>query len=350
MRALVTGGAGFLGSHLVEALVAQGDEVTILDDFSGGVIENLFGDYVIKGSITSPELVASAVKGKDIVYHLAALINVDESISFPELFHDVNATGTMNVLKAAKANRVPLVHMSSSEVYGTALYTPMDENHPMRPGSPYAATKLASEMYVSSFVRSYGIKAVIVRGFNMYGPRQKGNATFGGVIAKNIIRIILGLPPIIRGGTQKRDYTYVEDYAKALVTIGKEDLWGEVFNLGSGYSTSVNDITSLLLKLCDREDIKPIMEPQRAGDVLDLVSDFKRAKQHIGWEPQTSFKDGLVKTIKWYRDNQERSKRYLFPSFEEELSWIPYSTSSENGYQIVRRSELESAQAVQRQG
>lgn len=325
MKVLVTGGAGFVGSHLVQALVREGHRVRVLDDFSGGAIENLYGHEVVKGSVVSPEIVAYACQGVDLIYNLAALINVDESLVFPELFHQVNATGTLNLLKAA---RCPVVHVSTSEVYGSAESTPMDERHALRPRSPYASSKLAAEMHVTSFQASYGTRAVIVRAFNQYGPRQKGNVNYGGVIAKNIIRVVSGLPPVVRGGEQRRDYLFAADTVRALMALPEAHAWGEIINLGAGYSLSVNEITRAILEEAG-SDLEPVHEAPRAGDVQDLVCDSGKAERLLGWRPEVTFARGLAETVAWFRANAERSRRYIFPNFVQELRAEPYSTMPE---------------------
>jgi nucleoside-diphosphate-sugar epimerase len=325
LRVLVTGGAGFVGSHLVQALVKEGHRVRVLDDFSGGVIENLYGHEVVKGSVVSSEIMNYACKDMDLIYNLAALINVDESLMFPELFHQVNATGTLNLLKAAQC---PVIHLSTSEVYGSAEHSPMDERHSLKPQSPYASSKLAAEMHVTSFEKSYGTKAVIVRAFNQYGPRQKGNVNYGGVIAKNIIRVLSGQPPIVRGGEQRRDYLYVEDTVRALIDVANADVWGEIINLGAGYSLSVNEIIGKILTFTG-SDLEPVHEVPRRGDVQDLVCDSSKAERLLGWKPKVTFTNGLWWTIEWFKANQERARRYIFPNFVQELKAEPYSTMPE---------------------
>jgi len=210
MKVLVTGGAGFIGSHLVERL-ANANQVVVLDDFSAGMKENLahlknMGIEIVKGSVANSEIVEYCVRDADQIFHLAGKTNVDESLYFPEIFNEVNANGTLNILRSAKQRNIPIVHMSTSEVYGSAQYAPMNEMHPLNPQSPYAASKVAAERYCYSFFTSFKSKVVIIRSFNNYGPRQKGNVEFGGLIASNIIRILRNQAPIIRGnGNQTRD-------------------------------------------------------------------------------------------------------------------------------------------------
>jgi UDP-glucose 4-epimerase len=324
MRILVTGGAGFIGSHLVERLNDLNNEILVLDDLSAGMYENLTvlkgrSVEIVKGSIVSNEIVQYCMKDVDKVFHLAAKTNVDESLLFPELFDDVNSKGTLNIIKAAKERNVPVVSMSTSEAYGTALYVPINEEHPLNPQSPYAASKVAAERYCYSFVSAYDSKIVIIRSFNNYGPRQKGNVLYGGLIASNIIRVLLGYAPVIRGGRQSRDYMFVKDTVDALVIAGfKESCYGKVLNLGTGIGYTATEIVNLILELTESK-VRPKIEDARAGDVERLVCDSSRAFAELGWKPKYDLRTGLKETIEWYRHNLRRFEEYTFPSFRQKL-------------------------------
>ena len=247
-RILVTGGAGFIGSHLAEDLVKKGHYVKIMDDFSTGNVNNIRGLFnyrnfkMIRGSITDRELLAKATSNVDVVFHLAAQIHVDRSIIEPRHTFDVNTLGTLNILDAALENDIELVvYASTSEVYGSAKYVPMDEDHPLNPASPYAATKAAADRLCFSYYNTYKLPVVIVRCFNTYGPRQKGSG-YAAAIPMFIKRALAGLPPVIYGdGKQTRDYMYVKDTVDAynLVLNSHNNILGKAINFGTGKEISI---------------------------------------------------------------------------------------------------------------
>ena len=324
MKILVTGGAGFIGSHLVERLVALNNEIMILDDFSAGVDENLKelkgkAVEVVKGTIANQEIVNYCVKDVDKIFHLGAKTNIDESLLFPHLFDEVNSRGTLNILVAAKERNVPVLQMSTSEVYGSALKAPIDEDHPLNPQSPYAASKVAAERYCYSFISSYGSPIIIIRSFNNYGPRQKGNVHYGGLIARNIIRVLLNVPPVIRGGEQTRDYLFVKDTVEGLIAASnKNSCYGKVLNLGTGLDYSARQIISMILEIRGSK-LMPEYEDARAGDVQRLICDYKSAYEELGWKPRYDLKKGLEETLNWYEANLQRYRDYVFPSFKQKL-------------------------------
>ncbi|MDA4118721.1 MAG: GDP-mannose 4,6-dehydratase [Thaumarchaeota archaeon] len=324
MKVLVTGGAGFIGSHLAQRLIDLNHEVVILDDFSAGSEENLTalrgkGLEIVRGSVTSQEVVDYCAEEVEAIFHLAAKTNIDESMLFPRLFDEVNSGGTLNVLEAARRRDIPLVHMSTSEVYGSALSVPMTEDHPLNPQSPYAASKVAAERYCFSYVSAYKSKIAIIRSFNNYGPRQKGNVQYGGLIASNVIRVLSGVPPVIRGrGTQVRDYLYVTDTAEALSRSLASSCYGQVMNIGTGEGHSAEELVKMILDISG-STLAPVVEPARQGDVEKLVCDSTRAQAAIGWSPEVSIRKGLESTVAWYRSNLERYSKYVFPSFKQNL-------------------------------
>jgi len=307
-RILVTGGAGFIGSHLVDALIADGHCVRVLDNLSngkreyfaqhlaGGMLELLIGD------ITNPRDAAKAVREIDTVFHLACL-GVRHSIKYPFENHKVNAEGTLQILqKSLEAGVKKLVYCSSSEVYGTAEYVPMDEAHPTQPCTVYGASKLAGEAYARAYHKTYGLNTVIVRPFNTYGPRSHHEGDAGEVIPKSIVRSIGGRLILIFGdGRQTRDFTYVEDTARAIVTASlSPKAVGCTFNIGSGFEVSINELVRTIAKITGRSSsiIKHI--GNRPGDVLRLYADPSLFRKVTGWAPRVSFEAGLKKTVEWF--------------------------------------------------
>jgi UDP-glucose 4-epimerase len=321
---LITGGAGFIGSHLAQDLVNDGFPVRILDDFSTGNVNNILGLFnhknfkMIRGSITDRELVAKATADVDVVFHLAAQIHVDRSIIEPRRTFDVNTIGTLNILDSALENNIELVvYASTSEVYGSAKYVPMDEDHPLNPASPYAATKAAADRLCFSYYNTYKLPVVVVRCFNTYGPRQKDSG-YAAVIPKFIRRALAGLPPIIYGdGKQTRDYMYVKDTVKAykLVLSSPEKLMGKAVNFGTGKEISILELANTICELCGREST-PVHVAQRAGEVKRLCADVSLAEKTLGFKSEYSIKNGLQEFSNWYREGR----------YEE---WIAYTSDEE---------------------
>jgi len=279
LRVLVTGGAGFIGSHLVKALVKAGHQVRVLDNLSTGSIENL-ADVLnaiefVRGDVRDYGVVESAVRGVDAVVHLAALIDVTESVEKPDLYFDVNVRGTYNVVKASK-NVSTFVFASSSAVYGEPIRVPIPEDHPLMPKSPYAASKVSGEAFVQAFANQYGFRPVILRLFNVYGPRQ--SRAYAGVIIEFTRRVSRGESPVIFGaGGQTRDFVHVSDVVEAvMLSLRNEGVRG-VFNIGSGERVTINYLANLILRLMGREDLKPIYAPPRPGDVRRSIADITRA-------------------------------------------------------------------------
>ena len=295
-RVLVTGGAGFIGSHLVDRLANEGCRVVVLDDLSSGSLENIRDNLdsgrvrFIEGDVRDSKVVEDAVKDVDLVCHLAAVVSVPYSMREPLLTHEVNVTGTLNLLIASLKHEVErFVYLSTCAVYGEPEYLPIDEAHPTSPVSPYAASKLAAEHYCMAFQQAYGLKTVILRPFNVYGSRQND-----GVVARFIQRVKKGDLPIIYGnGGQTRDFVYVWDAVDAILLALKHDgAVGKVFNLGTGKATTVNELAGLLLRIFGKE-LKPMREEPRIGDVRQSCADISKAEKELGYRPCFSLEKAL---------------------------------------------------------
>jgi len=299
LRILVTGGAGFIGSHLVRALVMAGHSVRVLDNLSTGSLDNL-RDVIasiefIKGDVRDYETVEGAVRGVDVVIHLAALIDVAESIAKPDLYFDVNVRGTYSVLKASKGVSV-FVFASSSAVYGEAVRLPIPEDHPLNPKSPYAASKISGEAFVMAFSELYGFRPVILRLFNVYGPKQ--SRAYAGVIIEFIRRVSRGEPPVIfSDGEQTRDFVHVNDVVNAIMLALGNDKARGIYNIGSGIATSINKLAKIILNVMGREDLRPIYAPPRPGDIRHSVADITKAIKELNYRPNVDLKDGLKQLI-----------------------------------------------------
>lgn len=305
-RAVVTGGAGFIGSHLVEALVSRGYQVTIIDDLSTGKKQNvgkLLGDkvHLIQASVTDPSLLTRLFQNIDYVFHLAALPSVPRSIEAPLASHQVNITGTLNVLVSARDNGVSkVVYASSSAVYGDTPLLPKREDMTPNPQSPYAVTKVSGEYYCKVFQTVYGLDTVCLRYFNVYGPRQDPDSQYAAVIPRFISRALEGNPPIIFGdGEQTRDFTFVRDAVEANILAAESDATG-VFNIGSRSRTTINELAKLIARLL-ATGVKPTYQEPRAGDIGHSLADISKARQ-IGYNPKYSLEEGLKETIReWHQ-------------------------------------------------
>jgi len=300
LRVLVTGGAGFIGSHLVKALVKAGHQVRVLDNLSTGSIENL-ADVLnaiefVRGDVRDYGVVESAVRGVDAVVHLAALIDVAESVEKPDLYFDVNVRGTYNVVKASK-NVSTFVFASSSAVYGEPIRVPIPEDHPLMPKSPYAASKVSGEAFVQAFANQYGFRPVILRLFNVYGPKQ--SRSYAGVIIEFTRRVSRGEPPVIFGnGEQTRDFVHVSDVVEAVMLSLRNEGARGVFNIGSGEGVTINRLAHLILELMSREDLRPIYAPPRLGDIRHSIADITRARKELGFEPKLGLEVGIKELIR----------------------------------------------------
>lgn len=301
---LVTGGAGFIGSHLVEALVRRGEQVRVLDDFSTGKPENLQAVQeqveIIKGDIRAIDLVRQAMNKVDYVLHHAAIVSPPQSVADPLTTHAVNVSGTLNVLIAAREADVRrFVFASSCAVYGDNNELPLKETAAVRPLSPYAASKLAGEMYCLAFNAVYGLPTVCLRYFNVYGPRQNPNGEYAAVIPKFIARIKAGQPPVIYGdGLQTRDFVHVSDVVQAnLLACERPEAIGQVFNIASKRQISLLDLVDIFSKLSERQ-LVPQFQPPRVGDVRHSVGDNARIAAILGFQAQTPLSEGLKQLMR----------------------------------------------------
>lgn len=300
-RVLVTGGAGFIGSHLVDELMSEGVGVVVLDDFSGGSRENLSSHLgepnfcLVAGDIRTEADVKRALEKMDAVFHLAATVSVDLSVKNPLLVNEVNVGGTLNVLRESlKAGVKRFVYASSCAVYGEPIHLPIDEDHPTRPISPYGVSKLAAEHYCRIFYEVYGLETVCLRFFNVYGPRQVVGP-YSGVITKFINRLKRGRQPTIYGdGEQTRDFVFVRDVVDAcLRAMCCKNCVGEVINVGTGIETSINKLANVLVELFNLHDIKVAYAEPRAGDIRKSCADLSKAKRLLGYKPKVPLTEGL---------------------------------------------------------
>ena len=306
---LVTGGAGFIGSNLVDELLRRGHRVCVLDNVSTGRPENLAAtrDRIefFDADICNLETLRSCFAGVDYVLHLAALPSVPRSVADPLSANKVNIEGTLNVLLASRDAKVKrVVFAASSAAYGDNPTLPRVESHEPRPMSPYALTKLAGEYYCQIFTRLYGLEAVALRYFNIFGPRQNPFSQYTGVLSKFITAYIKGTTPIIFGdGEQSRDFTYVDNVVDAtLRACTAPDAPGRVINVGVGGRFTLNQTITLLNQIFGKQ-VTPRYDAPRSGDVLHSQADISLARQVLGYEPKVPYEQGLRKTVEWYRKN-----------------------------------------------
>lgn len=320
MRILITGGAGFIGSHLCEKYTEEGHTVICLDNFLSGNLNNIrhLLDYrnfkLIKGDIRDFDLLEKIMRDVDTVFNLAAQIHVDRSYIEPSLTYEINVMGTQNILEIARLHDAKkVIHASSSEIYGSAQYSPIDEQHPLDAPHPYGASKTAADRMCHAYIQTYGMNISIVRLFNIFGPRQR-DVGYGGVISIFTRRALNGLPPIIYGdGLQTRDYTYIDDAVRAydMVFKHKEPITVPV-NFGNGKEVSIINLANTIIELCGKKgELEPVYVEPRPSEVKRLIADASRAKKLLGWTPEVGLSEGLKTYIEWYRNYGQEEKLKL---------------------------------------
>ena len=303
---LVTGGCGFVGSHLVETLVQKGERVRVFDNCSTGKAENIahLKDQIefIDGDLRELDAIQQAVVDVDYVFHQGARPSVARSVADPILSNNININGTLNILVAARDAGVKrVVYAASSSAYGNTPTLPRSETLSPQPASPYAITKYVGECYCRVFTQVFGLETVALRYFNIFGPRQNPTSQYSAVIPKFIHAYLHGNSPAIEGdGEQSRDFTYIANAVHAnLLACHAEDAVGEVFNIGCGQQTSINKLAGLIGEMMET-DAKPIYTISRPGDVRHSCADIRKAQQLLGYEPKVELKTGLRRTIDWF--------------------------------------------------
>jgi UDP-glucose 4-epimerase len=314
-RILVTGAAGFIGSHLSDRLAGRG-ELLLVDDFSIGLRENLAevegreGVRIVEADVTDREQMLELLRGVDVVFHLA-ISCLRTSLHTPWLSHDVNAGGTLAVCLAAREHGVErLLYVSSSEIYGSAERAPMDESHPCHPTTVYGASKLAGELYALACWRTWGLPVSVVRPFNTYGPREPWCGSRAEVIPRFILQLEAGRSPVVYGdGSQTRDFTFVADTVEGLVAAAECDtLVGDVVNVARGREISIGEIADRLAELTGRTDVGVKRTAQRPGDVMRHYADIGKARSLFGYAPRTELDTGLERTLAWFRQHDIASR------------------------------------------
>jgi UDP-glucose 4-epimerase len=305
---LVTGGAGFIGSHLVDRLLEEDFAVTALDNMSTGMLTNVArhmgkGDFaLVKADIRNSQVLCEEVKRCRYAFHLAAVADVQKSVRDPLLTDQINVVGTLNLLEACRHADVDLVvYASSCAVYGNAGKKSVREDAPLEPLSPYGASKLAAEKYCLAFHRTYGLPVVCLRFFNVYGPRQR-SGPYGGVINKFVRRLMHSRPPIIYGdGEQTRDFVNIKDAVEAcILSLRKRNAMGKAINIGSGRCTTINQLAKELAILIGKKDMKPLYRPARLGEVRHSLADITLARKALGYQPSVALREGLQEYVHEY--------------------------------------------------
>ena len=308
MKVLITGGAGFIGSHIAASFINEGHEVCIVDNLSSGRLENLasFGDKVrfVRGDVRNRELLDQLAAGCELIYHQAAVVSVPYSVEFPQETHDVNIQGTLNVLLAARSQKVRrVVFACSAAVYGEEPGLPKREDMAAAPIAPYGVEKITGEYYCAVFNKLYGVETVALRYFNVFGPRQDPRSPYSGVISIFVDRLLAGQAPAIFGdGEQYRDFVYVDNVVQANRLAGSvPGAAGRCYNVGYGDKTSLNE----LLAMCQRivgSKLTPRYEASRAGDIRESLADISRIRKELGYEPKVGVEEGLGRLVAYIRE------------------------------------------------
>jgi len=306
VRVLVTGGAGFIGSHLVEELLRRGDSVRVLDDFSTGRRENLASlpgePEIVEADLRDARRVQEAARGVEWVFHLAAFISVSQSMIDPQTCFDINVGGTVNLLEAARQAGVrKVVLASSTAVYGDTDVFPTTEETPLAPLSPYALSKQVNELYAGLYTRTFGLPVAALRFFNVYGPRQRPDSPYAAAIPIFISRLLAGQPIVIFGdGGQSRDFIFVKDVVRANLMVAESDVAGDAYNVCSGRETTILDLMEELSEVSPRQP-EVRHEAPRPGDIYRSVGNPEKAARAFGFRAQTSLADGLAATLEWMK-------------------------------------------------
>lgn len=309
IKILVTGGAGFIGSHIVEELTARNADVIVLDNFINGKMDNLkkvsSKITIIEGDIRDKTCVLRACNGCRAIFHEAA-VGIKRCEKYPNESIDINIHGTLNVIKAAISNNSKLIFASSASVYGNPIYVPMNEDHPLNPITPYCVSKVACEYLIKSFARK-GLQYVILRYFNVYGPRQPITAYYTSVIINFIKNLLTGKPSTIFGdGSQSLDFVHVKDVVQAnLLALQKNEMINDVFNVGSGVETTINKLYFLLAQICKKENMKPNYIPQTTHPIVKRrLADINKISKH-GFKISVPLKDGLEETVEYVKSSMK---------------------------------------------
>lgn len=309
MKALVTGGAGFIGSNLVRLLLEKGINVRVYDNLSTGYFKNLEGLPVefTEGDIRNPELLNQASQDIDLIFHLAASIGNVKSLNNPQEDSEVNVIGTLNVLEAARRNKVKrIVHSSSAAIFGELLTMPIDENHPLNPDSPYGVSKLSAEKHMLCYSKIYGIEVVCLRYFNVYGVHQRYDA-YGNVIPIFANRLVMGSPLTIYGdGEQTRDFVNVKDVAKINYLAAISDHCNTVYNVGSGSQVTINHLAQLVQSESGLKAKEIVYASPRPSEVRHCKADIGKAKKELGFEPSVGISKGLHEYFNWFKEDCQR--------------------------------------------
>lgn len=312
-RILIAGGAGFIGSHIVDRLLGQDIEVTVLDNFNTGLLANIKHNKddknfrLVRGDVRNYDLVKSLVKDIDAVFNEAAVVSVPRSLENPILANEVNVGGTLNLLKAClDSGAQRFIQASSASIYGNTKTLPIKEDQPPNPISPYAVAELAAENYVKIFFDQYGLETSCLRYFNVYGPRQIFSV-YSGVTTIFVNQLLQNQSPVIFGdGTQTRDFVYVEDVVEAnMLALNTKKAEGEVFNIATGTPSTINSLVENIRKQLGKQNLKPIHSSSRPGDIEHSYASIEKAMKILGYKPRFALQKGIVELLRWYRSREE---------------------------------------------